>query len=70
MIPSLPRTVDDFPLELKSKTIQGEIDEIDSTIPQLVSEIEKKLKEFSNRRVRLFPWPGCSGIVHNRRCNR
>ncbi|AJM92740.1 MULTISPECIES: exonuclease SbcC [Nitrosopumilus] len=35
-------------LELKSETFQGEIDEIDSTLPQLVSEIEKKLRSFSN----------------------
>ncbi len=35
-------------LQLKSETLQGEIDEIDSKIPQLVSEIESKLREFSN----------------------
>ncbi|WP_428324335.1 exonuclease SbcC [Nitrosopumilus sp.] len=35
-------------LELKSETFQGEIDEIDTSIPQLVSEIEKKLRSFSN----------------------
>lgn len=35
-------------LELKSETFQGEVDEIDSSIPQLVSEIEKKLRLFSN----------------------
>ena len=35
-------------LDLKSETFQGEIDEIDSKIPQLVSEIEIKLREFSN----------------------
>ena len=35
-------------LQLKSKTLQGEIDEIDSKIPQLVSEIEGKLRKFSN----------------------
>lgn len=34
--------------ELKSETFQGEINEIDSKIPQLVSEIEKKLRQFSN----------------------
>ena len=34
--------------QLKSETFQGEIDEIDSKIPKLVSEIEKKLREFSN----------------------
>ena len=35
-------------LQLKSETFQGEIDEIDSKIPQLVSEIEGKLRKFSN----------------------
>jgi len=35
-------------LQLKSETLQGEIDEIDSKIPQLVSEIEVKLRKFSN----------------------
>jgi predicted nucleic acid-binding Zn-ribbon protein len=35
-------------LQLKSETFHGEIDEIDSKIPQLVSEIEVKLREFSN----------------------
>ena len=35
-------------LQLKSETLQGEIDEIDSKIPQLVSEIEGKLRNFSN----------------------
>jgi uncharacterized protein YoxC len=35
-------------LQLKSETFQGEIDEIDSKIPQLVSEIEVKLRKFSN----------------------
>jgi len=34
--------------QLKSETLQGEIDEIDSKIPQLVSEIEGKLRKFSN----------------------
>ena len=33
---------------LKSKTFQGEIDEIDSKIPKLVLEIEGKLRQFSN----------------------
>lgn len=33
---------------LKSEIFQGEIDEIDSKIPQLVSEIETKLRQFSN----------------------
>ncbi len=35
-------------LQLKSETFRGEIDEIDSNIPKLVSEIESKLREFSN----------------------
>jgi hypothetical protein len=35
-------------LQLKSETFQGEMNEIDSKIPQLVSEIEKKLRHFSN----------------------
>ena len=35
-------------LQLKSETFQGEMKEIDSKIPQLVSEIEKKLRHFSN----------------------
>ena len=34
--------------QLKSKTFQGEIDEIDFNIPKLVSEIEEKLRQFSN----------------------
>jgi len=34
--------------QLKSKIFQDEIDEIDSMIPQLVSEIEEKLRQFSN----------------------
>jgi len=34
----------------KSKTYQDEIDEIDSKIPKLVSEIEEKLRKFSNTR--------------------
>jgi len=34
--------------ELKSETFQGEMNEINSKIPQLVSEIEKKLRHFSN----------------------
>jgi uncharacterized coiled-coil DUF342 family protein len=36
--------------QLKSETFQGEIDEVDSKIPELVSEIEQKLREFSNTR--------------------
>ena len=35
-------------LQLKSETFQGEIGEIDSKIPKLVSEIEVKLRQFSN----------------------
>lgn len=35
-------------LEVKSKTIQEEIDDIDSKIPQIISEIERKLKKFTN----------------------
>ena len=34
--------------QLKSETFQGEIDEIDSNIPKLISEIEEKLQHFSN----------------------
>ena len=34
--------------KLKSETFQGEIDEIDSKIPELISEIEQKLRQFSN----------------------
>ena len=34
--------------QLKSKTFQDEIDEIDSNIPKLVSKIEDKLRQFSN----------------------
>jgi len=34
--------------QLKSETFQGEIDEINSKIPQLVSEIENNLRQFSN----------------------
>jgi len=42
--------------QLKSETFQGEIDEIDSKIPQLVSEIEEKLRQFSNTKYTvLFP---------------
>ena len=42
--------------KLKSETFQGEIDEINSKIPQLVSEIEEKLREFSNTKyIILFP---------------
>ncbi|KFM19734.1 hypothetical protein AAA799P11_00474 [Marine Group I thaumarchaeote SCGC AAA799-P11] len=41
-------------LQLKSETFQGEVDEIDSSIPQLVSEIEKKLRLFSNTKYTLL----------------
>ncbi len=34
--------------KLRSKTIETELDEIKSKIPQLVSEIETKLRQFSN----------------------
>lgn len=34
--------------QLKSKTFQDEIDEIDSKIPELISNIEKNLRRFSN----------------------
>jgi methyl-accepting chemotaxis protein len=34
--------------QLKSKSFHGDIDEIDSKIPKLVSEIEDKLRQFSN----------------------
>ena len=40
--------LDEF--KLKSETFQGEIDEINSKIPELVSEIEQKLRQFSNTR--------------------
>jgi len=35
---------------IKSETFQDEIDEIDSKIPELISDIEKKLRTFSNTR--------------------
>ncbi|KER05727.1 hypothetical protein AAA799E16_01601 [Marine Group I thaumarchaeote SCGC AAA799-E16] len=41
-------------LQLKSETFQGEVDEIDSSIPQLVSKIEKKLRLFSNTKYTLL----------------
>ena len=34
--------------KLRSETIEGELDELKSEIPQLVSEIEVKLRQFSN----------------------
>jgi len=36
--------------ELKSETFQGEIDDADLKLPQLVTEIEEKLRAFSNTR--------------------
>lgn len=36
--------------QLKSETFQGEVNEVDSQIPELVSEIEQKLRLFSNTR--------------------
>ncbi len=36
--------------QLKSETFQSEIGEIDSKIPELISEIEQKLRRFSNTR--------------------
>jgi len=35
-------------LQLKSETLQGDIDDAETQIPTLISEIEKKLREFSN----------------------
>lgn len=35
-------------LQLKSKTLQGDIDDAETQIPTLISKIEKKLREFSN----------------------
>ena len=40
--------------QLKSENFQGEIDEIDSRIPQLVSEIERKLRKFSNTKYTVY----------------
>ncbi len=36
--------------QLKSETFQGEIDEADSKIPEIVSEIEQSLRQFSSTR--------------------
>jgi len=36
--------------QLKSEIFQGEINEIDSKIPELISKIEQKLRQFSNTR--------------------
>lgn len=41
--------------ELKSKTIQNEINEINSKIPQFVSKIEEKLRQFSNTKYVIDP---------------
>ena len=35
-------------LQLKSETLQGDIDDAETQIPTLISKIEKKLREFSN----------------------
>jgi len=35
-------------LQLKSETLQGDIDDAEAQIPTLISKIEKKLREFSN----------------------
>jgi hypothetical protein len=35
-------------LYLKSETLQGDIDDAETKIPLLISEIEKKLRDFSN----------------------
>ena len=42
-------------LQRKSEMIKREIDEIDSKIPQLVSDIEGKLRQFSNTRYAVLP---------------
>jgi len=42
-------------LEIKSNIIQEEIDDTDSKIPQLISEIEEKLKKFSNTSYTILP---------------
>jgi len=41
--------------QLKSETFQGEMDEINSKIPQLVSQIEEKLRQFSNTKYTIVP---------------
>lgn len=41
--------------DLKLESFQGEIDEIDSKIPQIVSEIEVKLRQFSNTKYTILP---------------
>ncbi|MGI9567854.1 MAG: exonuclease SbcC [Nitrosopumilus sp.] len=42
-------------LQQKLETIQGDIDEIKSSIPKLVSKIEEKLRQFSNTRYTVIP---------------
>jgi hypothetical protein len=42
-------------LEIKSRAIQEEIDDADSKIPRFISEIEVKLKKFSNTSYTIFP---------------
>ena len=41
--------------QIKSETFQGELDEIDSKLPHLVSEIEEKLRLFSNTKYIILP---------------
>lgn len=41
-------------LQFKSETLQGEIDEINSKIPQILSKIESKLRQFSNTKYTLL----------------
>ena len=40
--------------QLKSETFQDEVNEIDSKIPKLISEIEQKLRRFSNTRYNIL----------------
>jgi chromosome segregation ATPase len=42
-------------LRQKSEMIKNEMDEIDSRIPELVSDIEGKLREFSNTKYTVLP---------------
>jgi len=42
-------------LEIKFRTIQEEIDDADSKIPELISKIERKLKNFSNTAYTVLP---------------
>ncbi len=41
--------------QLKLETFEGEIDEIDSKIPKLISNIEEKLRTFSNTKYTILP---------------